>query len=116
MTRTLDPARLTRIQRWADRYTQEAKFAGLSVLIRQGGDEVFYAQSGLRDLENGAAFDRDTIARIYSMTKPVTSLILMMLVEEGRLHLDAPLSRFLPEFADPRALRPGASDLSQTEP
>ena len=116
MTRMLDPARLTRIQSWADRYTQEAKFAGLSVLIRQGGNEVFYAQSGLRDLEGRAPFNRDTVARIYSMTKPVTSLILMMLVEEGRVHLDAPVSRFLPAFADPHALRPGASDLSQTEP
>ncbi|GGX63921.1 serine hydrolase [Tateyamaria omphalii] len=116
MSLTLDSHRLARIQNWADRYTSDRKFAGLSVLIRQHGHEVFYAQSGVKDLESGAAFERDTVARIYSMTKPVTSLILMMLVEEGLLHLDAPLSRFLPAFSDMHTLRPGAGDLSQTEP
>lgn len=116
MSLTLDPARLVRIQSWADRYTTTSCFAGLSVLIRQHGEEVFFAQSGVRDLETQAQFDRDTVARIYSMTKPITSLIMMMLVEEGLLHLDAPLSRFLPAFKDMHALRPGASDMSQTEP
>ena len=116
MSLTLDPARLARIQTWADGYTQARKFAGLSVLIRQHGQEVTFVQSGVRDLESGAAFDRDTVARIYSMTKPITSLVLMMLVEEGRLHLDAPLSRFLPAFADVSALRPGATDIADTEP
>ncbi|WP_299699890.1 serine hydrolase [uncultured Tateyamaria sp.] len=116
MSLTLDSHRLARVQNWADRYTSDQRFAGLSVLIRQHGKEVCYAQSGVRDLETGAAFDRNTVARIYSMTKPITSLILLMLVEEGLLHLDAPLSRFLPAFSDMRALRPGAVDLSQTEP
>lgn len=116
MSLTLDSRRLARIQNWADRYTSDQRFAGLSVLIRQHGKEVFYAKSGVRDLETGTAFDRNTVARIYSMTKPITSLILMMLVEEGVLHLDAPLSRFLPAFSDMHALRPGAVDLSQTEP
>ena len=116
MPLTLDPTRLSRIQPWADRYVSEGRFSGLSVLIRQGGQEVFYTQSGARNLENGAAFDRDTVARIYSMTKPVTSLLLMMLVEEGTLHLDAPLSRFLPEFADMQALRPGATDITDCAP
>lgn len=113
---TLDPHRLARIQSWADRYTSEQRFAGLSVLIRQRGHEVFYAQSGVRNLETDAAFDRNTVSRIYSMTKPITSLILMMLVEEGLLHLDAPLSRFLPAFSEMQALRPDANNLSQTEP
>ncbi|MEL7131998.1 MAG: serine hydrolase domain-containing protein [Pseudomonadota bacterium] len=116
MSLTLDPVRLGRIHNWADRYTCERKFPGLSVLIRQGGDEVYYWQSGLRDLATNAAFQRDTVARIYSMTKPITSMILMMLAEEGRLHLDAPLSRYLPAFSDVRALRPGATDINQTEP
>ncbi|MEM8653746.1 MAG: serine hydrolase domain-containing protein [Pseudomonadota bacterium] len=114
MSLTLDPARLTRIQTWADTYTQDRKFAGLSVLIHQRGAEMLYCQSGVRDLETGEDFGRDTVVRLYSMTKPVTSLILMMLVEEGLLHLDAPLSRFLPDFSDMRALRPGVTDITQT--
>ncbi|MEO0669985.1 MAG: serine hydrolase domain-containing protein [Pseudomonadota bacterium] len=116
MRLTLDPARLGRISDWAAANVAAGRFAGMSVLIRQGGREVHYAQAGLRDLESGAPFARDTVARIYSMTKPLTSLILMMLVEEGRLHLDAPLSRFLPEFAGLRALVPGVRRLDETEP
>lgn len=113
---TLDPNRLGRLEGWAEHQVATRRFAGLSLLIRQHGREVFYTQCGVRDLESGAAFARDTVARIYSMTKPITSLILMMLVEEGRVHLDAPLSRFLPEFAAPRALRPRASTIHDTEP
>ncbi|WP_299041859.1 serine hydrolase domain-containing protein [uncultured Tateyamaria sp.] len=116
MSLSLDPARLTRIQDWADRYVNAQKFAGVSVLVKQGGDEVFYTQAGVKDLADNTAFDRDTVARIYSMTKPITSLILMMLVEEGLLHLDAPLSRFLPAYADLHALRPGAAHISDTAP
>ncbi|MEM9870748.1 MAG: serine hydrolase domain-containing protein [Pseudomonadota bacterium] len=115
MSLTLDPARLGRIEAWAAQSVFAGRFAGLSVLIRQHGQEVIYAQAGQRDLATGAPFARETLARIYSMTKPITSLILMMLVEEGRLHLDAPLSRFLPEFAGLRALVPGARALDETE-
>ncbi|MFT5787068.1 MAG: CubicO group peptidase (beta-lactamase class C family) [Ascidiaceihabitans sp.] len=60
-------------------------------------------------------FSRDTVARIYSMTKPITSFVLMMLVEEGKVHLDAPLSQFIPEFADCGALVSGATSIDQTE-
>lgn len=116
MTRALDPARLARLDPWARGYVEARKFAGCSVLIRQGGTETLFAGWGVRDTESGAPFDRDTVVRLYSMTKPVTSLVLMMLVEEGRLHLDAPLDRFLPEFAGAHALIPGAERIDQTEP
>ncbi|WP_299731773.1 serine hydrolase domain-containing protein [uncultured Tateyamaria sp.] len=112
----LEPARLERIRTWAARYVDARIFAGLSVLILQDGREVFFDAQGLRDIDSGAPFVRDTVARIYSMTKPVTSLALMTLVEEGALHLDAPLSRFLPEFGDAHALIDGASRLDQVTP
>ncbi|WP_299369642.1 serine hydrolase domain-containing protein [uncultured Tateyamaria sp.] len=116
MSLTLAPDRLSRIGTWVDAYIAERKFAGASVLIHQGGREVFYHEAGPRDLESGAPFARDTVARIYSMTKPITSMVLMMLVEEGRLHLDAPVSRFLPEFADPVALVPNAAHIDDVAP
>ncbi|MEL7092870.1 MAG: serine hydrolase domain-containing protein [Pseudomonadota bacterium] len=116
MALTLDPTRLKRIATWAQTQVDNRRFAGLSVLIRQHGSEVLYAQAGQRDLEADLPWERDTVARIYSMTKPVTSLILIMLVEEGRLHLDAPLSRFLPDFGDPCALRPDATEIDHTTP
>ena len=113
---TLDRARLERIRDWAEGYIAERRFAGMSVLILQEGREAFFDARGLRDVEGGRPFERDTVARIYSMTKPVTSLALMTLVEEGRLHLDAPVSRFLPGFDAPHALISGAAHLGQTEP
>lgn len=112
---TLDKTRLDRIKPWMQRYVDERKFAGSSVLVNQSGAEVFYHQVGLRDVASEVAFTRDTVARIYSMTKPVTSLALMMLVEEGLIHLDAPLSAALPEFADMYALVDGATSIDQVE-
>lgn len=111
-----ESARLSRISGWMQGYMDQRKYAGCSALIAQGGDEVFYHDCGLRDVENGAPWTRDTVARIYSMTKPITSVAMMMLVERGLVHLDAPISDFIPEFANSRCLRDGASDLSQTEP
>jgi CubicO group peptidase (beta-lactamase class C family) len=77
---------------------------------------VFDHACGQRDIAGDQPFTRDTVARIYSMTKPVTSVALMMLVEEGRVHLDAPVSAFIPEFAKCHALIPGAERIDQTEP
>lgn len=116
MPMTLDATRLKRIGAWAQGYVDRRTLAGLSVLITQGEREVFFDAWGLRDLDGGAAFNRDTVVWIYSMTKPITSLALMTLVEEGKVHLDAPVSRYLPEFGNPHALIPGATALDQTAP
>jgi len=113
---TLDPVRLGRIKTWMQAYVDTRKFAGSSVLITQGGDEVFSHCTGLRDTDANLPFTRNTVARIYSMTKPITSVALMMLVERGLTHLDAPVSDFLPGFRDMQALIPDATDISQTRP
>lgn len=112
----LDPVRLNRIGAWMERYVEERKFAGSSVLIAKDGKEVYFNATGLRNIEAGLPFERDTVARIYSMTKPVTTVAAMMLVERGLFHLDAPLSDFLPGFSDMSALVPGAERIDQTEP
>lgn len=112
----MDKDRLNRITTWMESHIETRRFAGCSTLIRQGGNEVYYHHCGLRDLATGAPWERDTVARIYSMTKPITSLALMMLVERGLFHLDTPVSEFIPEFADARCLVPDATDIGQTAP
>ena len=110
-----DPIRLNRVSAWMDRYVAERKFPGSSVLISRGGDEVYFYATGQRNIEAGLPFQRDTVARIYSMTKPVTSVAIMMLAELGLFHLDAPVSEFIPAFDDRHALIPGAERIDQVE-
>ena len=110
-----DPTALSRIQDWMQRYIDQRKYAGSTLLICQGGQEAFFNACGRRCIENDLPFRRDCLIRIYSMTKPVTSVALMMLVERGLLHLDAPVSEFLPEFQTVQALVPGAARMDQTE-
>ncbi|MEO1106841.1 MAG: serine hydrolase domain-containing protein [Pseudomonadota bacterium] len=112
---SFDPDRLNRIRSWMERYVTERKYAGSAFLLHHKDAEVFFHACGQRSIENNLPFQRDTLARIYSMTKPITSVGLMMLVEQGLIHLDAPLSEFIPEFNDIQALAPGAARLDQTE-
>jgi CubicO group peptidase (beta-lactamase class C family) len=111
-----DSARLSRIGEWMQSYVDTRRLAGASVLLTHGGREVYYHDCGLRDVAQAAPWQRDTVARIYSMTKPVTSVALMMLAERGLLHLDASLSDFIPEFADMHCLVEGATSIEQTAP
>ncbi|WP_425046358.1 serine hydrolase domain-containing protein [Primorskyibacter sp. S87] len=111
-----DNNRLDRIRHWMDRYVAERKYAGSSALVARGGQEVFFHATGNRSIEAELPFQRDTVARIYSMTKPVTSVAIMMLVERGLFHLDAPVSNFIPAFSEMLALTSGAKRLDQTEP
>lgn len=111
----MDQGRLERVKTWQQRYVDERKYAGSAVLIHQGGEESFFHAVGKRNLEEGLPFSRDTMVRIYSMTKPVTSLAIMMLLERGMFHLDAPVSDFIPEFSEMKALVPGATAIDQTE-
>ena len=110
-----DPTALTCIQNWMQRYIDQRKYAGSALLICQGGQEAFFSACGRRCIEKDLPFRRDSLVRIYSMTKPVTSVALMMLVERGLLHLDAPVSEFLLEFQTVQALVPGAVRMDQTE-
>lgn len=111
-----DAPRLARISRWQQSYVDTRKFAGSSCLIARGGREVFFNTVGQRDIAADKPFTRDTVARIYSMTKPITSVALMMLAERGLFHLETPVSEFIPAFSDMRALVPGAERIDQTEP
>lgn len=111
-----DPLRLDRIPGWMQSYIDAGKFAGASALIAQNGEEVFFHSCGKRDLSRDLPFERDTVVRIYSMTKPIASVALMMLVERGLIHLSAPVSDIIPSFASAHCLIPDASDITQVDP
>ena len=111
-----DVARLNRISEWMQSYIDTQRFAGASVLIARDGEEVYYHDCGHRDVLRGLPWQRDTVARIYSMTKPVTSVALMMLAERGLFHLDAPVSDFIPSFANMHCLVDGACTIDQVSP
>jgi len=76
------------------------KIPGAVVLIQQHGHPVYFENFGVRDVATGAPMTADTIFRLYSMSKPITSVAAMMLVEDGKLRLDDALSKYIPAFAD----------------
>lgn len=112
----LDPTRLTRIDDWMQRYVDQGRFPFAATLIARRGRIAWTGHTGFSDIEAKTAYTPDTLARIYSMTKPVTSTAFMMLYEQGLVHLDDPVSAFIPGFADTKALVPDAKSLDQTEP
>ncbi|EYF04633.1 serine hydrolase domain-containing protein [Chondromyces apiculatus] len=77
---------------------KEKKIAGVVALVSQNGEVKYTESLGLQDVEAGTPMTPETIFRICSMTKPITSVAVMMLVEEGKIALSDPLSKFVPEF------------------
>jgi CubicO group peptidase (beta-lactamase class C family) len=90
---------LKRIEKALSAMVDTGRTAGVSVLIWKDGGEAYFGSAGFADREAGRRMSRDTIAQIYSMTKPVTGVALMQLWEQGKFGLDDPLSRYLPDFA-----------------
>ncbi len=78
--------------------------SGVVVAIQHKGNVVYFEALGQRDIAFDLPMERDTIFRIYSMTKPITSTAIMILADEGKIDLDAPLSRYLKEFSSLRIL------------
>jgi CubicO group peptidase (beta-lactamase class C family) len=111
----VDAARLGRLRPHFDRYVEDGRLPGWLVVVHRAG-ETHVECSGRRDLEADLPVEEDTLWRIYSMTKPITSVAAMMLWEEGHFELKDPVSRWLPEFADMRVFRGGAMAKVVTEP
>jgi CubicO group peptidase (beta-lactamase class C family) len=108
----LDPQRLQRIDTFFARYVEDGRLPGWLLTVSRQGRLAHVALCGSRDLEAGLPVTDDTVWRIYSMTKPVTSVAAMVLYEEGKLALTDPVSAFIPSFADVRVYA-GGSDLRQ---
>ncbi|MDH6462801.1 CubicO group peptidase (beta-lactamase class C family) [Micromonospora sp. A200] len=111
-----DPARLARIDRHFGRYVDDGRLAGWQIVVTRRGEIAHSSTYGMRDVEAGAPVERDTLWRIYSMTKPITSVAAMMLWEEGHFELNDPISRWLPEFADVRVFDKGSALKPYTVP
>ena len=103
-------ARLQRLDRFMQQATDASGYLGGVVLIARNGRIVKWDSYGHRDLARRVPMQRDSIFRMYSMTKTVTAVAVLMLLEEGKLTLDDPVSRYLPEFADVPVLAGGTAD------
>ncbi|GAB2713505.1 serine hydrolase domain-containing protein [Streptomyces bullii] len=104
----LDQKALDRLDRHLARHVDEGRLPGFLVSLARGGRVAHLTTHGLRDVAAGLPVGTDTLWRIYSMTKPVTAVAALMLVEEGRLSLDDPVDRHLPAFAEPRVYVSGS--------
>lgn len=100
----LDPSRLQQLEHWLEQQVALNRVAGASLLLARKGSVGLFKSVGLARVpdELGAeqAFSRDTLVRLYSMTKPVTAVAAMMLYEQGHFQLDDPLAWYIPAFAD----------------
>ena len=115
-TAGFDPRKLARITSWMNAHVRNGRLSGLAVQISRKGRIVFSERAGYADMASERPVSPDTIWRIYSMTKPVTSLALMMLYEEGAFQLDRPVADFLPAFANPRVWKGDSHALTETDP
>lgn len=104
----LDLTRLERISEHLERaYLAPGKLPGTLTLVARNKEIVWVKAQGQMDVERGKAMQRDTLFRIYSMTKPVTSIALMQLYEKGLLLLDDPVHKFIPSFKNLRVYQSG---------
>ncbi|HVS45027.1 MAG TPA: serine hydrolase domain-containing protein [Candidatus Dormibacteraeota bacterium] len=104
-----DAARLGRIPTHFDGYVEDGRLPGWLAVVSRFGRVVHLSFGGRRDLEAGLPVETDTRWRIYSMTKPVTSVAALMLYEEGRLQLTDPVARYIPSFRDTRVYSKGSA-------
>ena len=112
----LSAARLDRVRKWMHGWVDSGKLAGMVACVMRKGELAFAEVAGLSDVARNKSMRPDTIFRIYSMTKPLTSTAIMMLYEEGRFQLDDPISRFIPAFANPRVMVGGSRGKIETVP
>ncbi|HVB45478.1 MAG TPA: serine hydrolase domain-containing protein [Streptosporangiaceae bacterium] len=112
----LDSGRLGRLDRHFGEYVADGRLPGWLITVSRHGKLAYVAARGQRDIEAGLPVETDTIWRIYSMSKPITSVAAMILYEEGAFELTDPVSKFIPSFADVRVFTGGSDLRSVTVP
>jgi len=98
------------------RYIEVGRFPGTQLVVYRRGKIVHSAVQGFADIERNAPIQDDTIFRIYSMTKPITSVAFMMLFEEGRVALDEPVHKYIPQWKDLGVFVGGTAPLFKIRP
>jgi CubicO group peptidase (beta-lactamase class C family) len=111
-----DAEKLASLRVSLEGYVERGELAGIVTLTAQAGDIIQSDAIGWSDLESRRPMQADTLFRIASMTKPITSVAALMLMEEGRLRLTDPIARWIPELANPRVLRHAAGPIDDTVP
>ena len=112
---SLSKLRLERLHQVLSGYVERKEMPGLVALVSRG-DDVHVETLGTMSFDNSAPMKRDTIFRIASLTKPITAVAAMILIEECKLRLDESIDRWLPELANRRVLKSISSPLDDTEP
>jgi CubicO group peptidase (beta-lactamase class C family) len=112
----LSSDRLERIASSVQRNIDDKRIAGAVTLVVRHGKVAWFKAQGMSDREAAKAMPTDAMFRICSMTKPITSVAVMMLYEEGKFLLDDPVSKYLPEFKNPKVLVKPASGATYTIP
>ena len=111
-----DKSRLDLIGAVGRRYVDQGKFPCSIVQVADDDGVVYTDEYGFADLEAQTPITPQSIFRIYSMTKPITSIVLMQLFEEGHFLLEDPVERFLPDLANPQVMTGGTDQAPQTRP
>ena len=94
------PQKLQLLTDFFDNEVTTGKLPGAVILIQQHGRPVYLKTFGMRDVTKGLPMTPDTMFAIHSMTKPITSLAAMMLIDAGKLSVDDPIAKYIPSFAD----------------
>lgn len=109
-----DSERLSRISSHFRSYVDDGRLAGWSLAVARSGKVAYTDHYGQRDLSSGAPIEPDTMFRIYSMTKPITTVAAMMLYEQGLIALTDPVEKYIPSFADQRVYLSGSATSPNT--
>ncbi|MFC1714659.1 serine hydrolase domain-containing protein [Candidatus Poribacteria bacterium] len=108
----LSSERLERINKVMEKHVEQGDIAGVVTLVTRRGKVAHFEAFGMMDMENDKPMRTDTIFRIASMTKSITSVAVMMLYEEGHFLLSDPVSKYIPEFNNPKVLAPESDEAS----
>jgi CubicO group peptidase (beta-lactamase class C family) len=111
-----DPTRLEVLHATTKRFVDEGKHAGIITLLARDGKIADVQAIGYRDVEKKLPMERNTICRVYSMSKIITSVGVLVLLEEGRFNLDDPVAVYLPELKDIKVLTGGTAEAPALEP
>ena len=105
-----DPARLEVLHATTKRFVDQGRHAGIITLLARDGKIVDFQTYGFRDVEKKLPMERDTIVRVYSMSKIITCAATLILFEEGRFNLDDPVAKYLPELKEMKVWTNGATE------